>query len=228
MMTGTHWVECSITKKERCVLCNLSSENLRRLSASSITKNQGCDSYILYKYTLASTLNAHTMTLHELSIRAEWYTGRVEQGWKMATITTGCLSAFRLPRSSLTSSPLIKRRQSEKRKERYGEKERDEEGWRRNKLVRESKWVKKNESKDSSSNRLHRGCHLSVGGRATCPLALANVRRKRGAIGLLREDFEEANYQVQYGMVLLLLQLHTPHTHGSIAEHYMWEAGFSG
>lgn len=37
-----------------------------------------------------------------------------------------------------------------------------------------------------------------MGGRATCPLVLANVRRKRGAIGLLREDFEEAN--LQYSM----------------------------
>lgn len=127
IMTGTHWVEYSISKEECCVMCNLSSENLRRLSASSITKNQGCDSYILYKYTLASTLNAHTMTLHELSIRVEWYTGRVEQGWKMATITIGCLSAFRLPPSLLTSSPLIKQRQKEKRKERYGRKERKRE-----------------------------------------------------------------------------------------------------
>lgn len=95
----------------------------------------------------------------------------------------------------------------------------------KNELVRESKRVKKNESRDSSSNRLHRGCHLSVGGRATCPLALANVRRKRGAIGLLREDFEKANHHIQYRMALLLLELHT-HT-GSTVEHGMWEAGFS-
>lgn len=128
----------------------------------------------------------------------------------MATITIGCLSALCLPHSSPASSTLIKQRQ--RKKERKIRKERDEEDWRRNKLVEGSERVKKNESQDSSSNRLHRGRHLSVGGRATCPLALANVRRKRGAIGLLREDFEEANHQVQYGMALLLLQLHA-HTH---------------
>lgn len=78
MTTGTHWEECYITKKERCLLGNLSFKNLRSLSASLITKIQGCGSYILYKYTFISTLNTHTMTLHELSIRAEWNTGRVE------------------------------------------------------------------------------------------------------------------------------------------------------
>lgn len=123
IMTSMHLEECSITKQKCCVLGNLSSKNLRRLSARSIRKNQGGDSYILYKYTLTSTLNTHTMTLHELSIRAEWYTGRVEQGWKMATITIGSLSAFRLPNSLATSSPLIKWRQREGRKERYGKRE---------------------------------------------------------------------------------------------------------
>lgn len=66
-----HAFGSSITKQKCCVLGNLSSKNLRRLSARSIRKNQGGDSYILYKYTLTSTLNTHTMTLHELSIRAE-------------------------------------------------------------------------------------------------------------------------------------------------------------
>lgn len=58
MMTDIHWEECSITKKEHCLLRN--SKNLWRLSAGSMTKNQGRDSYIHCTNTLSCLRLPHT------------------------------------------------------------------------------------------------------------------------------------------------------------------------